>query len=212
MELLGGVLALLFTLGILSYVVLGNQPLFRTSVAVWVGIASGYGAAVVLREFLLPALRATLNGQGNGWLPWLLGLLLLFYATRWRSPARWTLGLLLGIGAAVLLAGALFGTLFPQVVATWREWAGLSLQLSFVQGITAWFLVLTVVSAFYLGNPQNLPSVLNWPLRGMQTLGWVVVIVTLAVLSARVYQAALFALLDRLVFLWDFMRILLQGM
>ncbi len=210
-QLLGWGAALFFTLGLLSYVFLGNQPLFRLSVALFVGSAAGYLAAAVLREFLIPSVRAAMAGEGSGWLPFFLGLLLLFYATRWRGPARLALGLMLGVAAATLLAGALLGTLFPQIQATWREWAAGASTLSPLQGMLVWFLLLAALSALHLGRTQGWPTLVRLPFRGLQLVGSLVITITLAVLLARVYQSALFALVDRLQFLVDLVFILIAG-
>lgn len=211
-ELVGLGVALFLTMGILSYVLFGNHELFRIAAAVFAGGVAGYLGAVVTRAFLIPRLGQFIGRpQWALLLPWVLALLLLLRGTRLRGISNLVLALLVGVAGATLIAGAVLGTLFPQVVATWREWAGLSIQLSWAQGMATWALVMTVLMAFFFGRTETWPRVARWGMDAGRTLGKAVVVITLGVLFARVYQAALLALIDRLAFIWNAVRTFLLG-
>ncbi len=212
-ELLGLGAALFLTLSILSYVLFGNHELFRVAVAIFIGGVAGYLGAVVTRTFLIPRLFQPLVAQH--WallLPLLFGFFLFLRGTRFSTLANLVLAMLVGVSGATLVAGAVLGTLFPQIVATWREWSGMSLHLTGGQSLAAWFLVIVVLMAFSFGRRDRWPRPLQWSLGGLQNLGRAVVVVTLGVLFARVYQAALFALIERLAFVWNAVQTFLLGL
>ncbi len=209
---LGLAVALVMTLGILSYIFFGNYELFRAVVAVFVGALAGYAAAVVMRSFLIPRLVQPL--MVRHWvvaLPLLLGLLLLLRGTRFGHLATPVLAFLVGVSAAVLLAGAVLGTLFPQVLATWKEWSGLGQWLTPNQGVLGWVIVMAVVASFYFGAEERAGRALRPALRVVRFAGRLAVVISLAVLFVRVYQSALFALVERVFFLWETLRTLLLG-
>ena len=54
-NLVTGLISFLFTLLIFSYV-LGDNPLFRIAVYIFVGVSSGYIAAVALWQVIMPRL------------------------------------------------------------------------------------------------------------------------------------------------------------
>jgi hypothetical protein len=123
-DLFGGLLAWLLTLMVLSFLIKDN-PLFRVATYVFVGVASGYAGAIAWHNVLEPALIDPVVTRGPGALldvtlivPWVLVLLLLFKL----SPATSRLGsistaLLVGVGAGVVVGGAITGTLIPQSLA-----------------------------------------------------------------------------------------------
>jgi hypothetical protein len=123
-DLFGGLLAWVLTLMVLSFLIRDN-PLFRVATYLFVGVASGYAGAIAWHNVLEPALIDPVITRGPGALldvtlivPWVLILLLLFKL----SPATSRLGsvstaLLVGVGAGVVVGGAITGTLIPQSVA-----------------------------------------------------------------------------------------------
>jgi hypothetical protein len=117
-------LAWVLTLMVLSFVIRDN-PLFRIATYIFVGVASGYAGSIAWHNVLEPALVDPVLNRGFGALldvtliiPWVLLLLLLFKL----SPATSRLGsvstaLLVGVGAGVVVGGAITGTLIPQSAA-----------------------------------------------------------------------------------------------
>ncbi len=211
-ELAGLVVALVMTVGVLSYALFGNHELFRGVAAVFVGVTAGYAAAVVMRTFVIPRLiQPFLVRHWVVVVPLVLGLLLLLRGTRFGGLATPVLAFLVGVAAATLLVGVVLGTLFPQVLATWKEWSGFRVWLTPAQGMLSWLFVIAVLVAFHFGRHEDWPRALQYPFRGLRIVGRFVVVVTLAVLFLRVYQSALLALAERVLFLWEALRFLLLG-
>jgi hypothetical protein len=126
-DLIGSVIAGLLTIMVLSYLV-GDNPLFRIATHLFIGVAGGYAGAIAWHNVLWPGLVDPLvSGDllSNSvaaialtGVPWVLVLLLLFKI----SPATARIGslpvaLLVGVGAAVVVGGAITGTLIPQALA-----------------------------------------------------------------------------------------------
>jgi hypothetical protein len=213
-DLLGSVAALLITIMILSYLI-GDNPAFRVAVNLFVGVAAGYVAAVAWWQVLLPRLfvpllsgsdvsRATLA------VPMLLSGLLLMKAwpplSRLGSPS---LGLLVGVAAAVAVGGAIQGTLVPQLTATLD---GMDLRRSAAPAelVSGAFIMLgliaTLVYFHFSAGPRKDGSVGRPPLVELiARFGGVFIAITLGMLFAGVYSAALVALVERLHFIWSFL-------
>jgi hypothetical protein len=141
--------------------------------------------------------------------PLLLGGLLLMKAwpplTRLGMPA---MGLLVGVGAAVALGGAVNGTLLPQMNATIL---GFSPQrfTSAESLIDALFIlagVVTMLVYFHFGAHVTADgSLRRFRLIELTAfVGSIFVAITLGVLFAGVYSAALTAMIERLHFLGTF--------
>ncbi len=106
---------------------LGDNPAFRIAEHLFVGIAVGYAVLVSWFEVVQPALLGAVAPQSPGLavVPLVLCLLLVTkLRPAWSSIGNIAVAFLLGVGAALAVGGALFGTLWPQVSAT----AGLSLD------------------------------------------------------------------------------------
>jgi hypothetical protein len=125
LELLPMIIGLLLTLFVFSYV-LGDNWLYRLAVHLLVGVSAGYAAVVVTFELLVPLFlnwpRLVFNAPVQGALltvPVFFGLwFVLARATpRTARVGNAALAVLVGIGAAVALLGALLGTLLPQLLA-----------------------------------------------------------------------------------------------
>ncbi|MCA9979480.1 MAG: hypothetical protein KDD89_01550 [Anaerolineales bacterium] len=124
-DLIGLALGLLLTLFVFSYV-LGDNWLYRLAVHLLVGVSAGYAAVVVTFDLLVPLflnwprmlVTAPLQG-GLLTVPVVLGLaFVLARATpRTARVGNLALAVLVGIGAAVALVGALVGTLLPQLLS-----------------------------------------------------------------------------------------------
>jgi hypothetical protein len=119
----GPVLAFVLTLMVFSYL-LGDNPLFRVAQHLLVGLALGFAWIVAWHTIFLPRVLALV---GQDWqeaalytvIPLVLGALLLLKGRGSGSRlSSLPLAYLFGVGAALALAGAIFGTLIPQVRAT----------------------------------------------------------------------------------------------
>lgn len=202
-EWIVGLVSFLLTLMVFSYLWKDNA-LFRVAVYLFVGVSAGYVGAVACRQVLLPRLiLPLLNGDILAVFPLLLGLALLGkLSQRTAALGNPSLALMVGVGAAVAVGGAVLGTLIPQVQATIDNF-DLDLTRSVSEQIldASTFLVGTVTTLVYFHygarpgphGPQRsrLVAVLGW-------VGQVFVAITFGVIFAGVYAAALTALIERL--------------
>lgn len=125
-ETLGTVLAAALTVMVLSYI-LGDNALFRAASYLFVGVASGYAASVAWQQVLQPRLvepivRLDLS-PGRNFLADVavpIGLVALLALRLVPGPGRLgglSVALLIGVGAATVVGGAITGTLVPQTRA-----------------------------------------------------------------------------------------------
>jgi len=229
LDLLSGFLSFLFTILILSYLI-GDNPLFRVAVYLFVGIASGYVAAVIWWQVLRPRmidplasalLSGSLTEQVIALVP-LLGfaLILMKVSPRLAGIAGIVMAFLVGAGAAVVIAGAVIGTLIPQIEATInlfdpRLAAARNINIMEALGNGAIVLagVVTTLVYFHFGaRPQPDGSMRRFGL--IEIIAWVGRIfigITLGVIFAGVYAAALTALIERISSLIEFINMLIAA-
>jgi hypothetical protein len=203
------------TLLVFSYL-LGENPVFRVVSYIFVGVAAGYIAVVVIYQVLLPRLVWPMINGGSSerllvLIPLLLSALLLAKMSARLSPlGNIPMAFLVGVGAAVIIGGAVLGTLIGQVRASIHLFdpaVANTLQqspaLRIFEGLV--FLVGTVSSLMYFqfsintqpGLPPKNPAWLDI----VQKIGKVFIAITLGALFAGVYAAATAALIDRLDFI-----------
>jgi hypothetical protein len=131
---IGQILAAVLTLMVFSYL-LGNNPLYRLAQHIFVGVSIGYATLLLLGNILVPQLMAFSSQTGSlgGWLsglPIVLGLVLLFRLARPASTdgrlrvpvvlGTITLNIAISTVAALVIGGALKGTLVPQMADSMR--------------------------------------------------------------------------------------------
>src|SRR3972149_3329975 len=124
LETAGTIASALLTLMVLSYL-FGDNFLFRIAVHLFVGVAAGYAGALALRTVLYPRLVLPVLNDGFSAVTvifvvsWILVVLLAFKA--WPATASMgslPMALLVGVGAALVVGGAITGTLVPLALAT----------------------------------------------------------------------------------------------
>ncbi len=123
-DFVGTLAAALLTVMVLSYLIRDN-PLFRVATYVFVGVAAGYAGALAWHSVLKPGLVTPLLNRGLTGLadplvvvPWVLVLLLLLkLSPETSSYGTLPLALMVGVGAATVVGGAVTGTLLPQSLA-----------------------------------------------------------------------------------------------
>jgi hypothetical protein len=130
-EAAGLVVGAVLTLLIFSYL-LGDNPLYRLALHIFVGALVGYSLGMVLRDVFLGMVLAQLLTNPLGVVvPLVLGILLLFKGfPRQAYAGNFSVAYLVGVGTAVALSGALLGTLVPQIGATGRALSPASLAAS----------------------------------------------------------------------------------
>jgi len=121
LDIAGLVLGAVLTLLIFSYL-LGDNPLYRLALHLFIGALVGYSFGVVLREVLLKLALGQLQSNPILLVPLVMGLWLFFFKMipRLAYIGNFVIAYLIGVGAAVALSGALLGTIVPQVGATGR--------------------------------------------------------------------------------------------
>lgn len=124
---IGAALAGLLTLFVLSYLLFGNNPLYRMAASFFVGLTAGYAVVVALFNVIWPqVVQPVLQAPTNpNWgrtifavIAFLLAMGLIFkmFASTTR-PASCVTALLVGVGVAVAIGGTVLGTLLPQISA-----------------------------------------------------------------------------------------------
>jgi hypothetical protein len=221
-DLISGVLSFFFTILILSYLI-GDNPLFRIAVYIFVGVASGYVAVViwwqvVVPRLLAPSVEAVLTGSLVDKFVMLVPLLgsafiLMKISPRLAGIARIAMAFLVGAGAAVIIAGALIGTLLPQVEATinfFDRGAAAARNIDFLEvagnGVIILAGAVTSLIYFHFGARPKADSSMH-RLGLIEILAWVGRIfigITLGAVFAGVYAAALTALIERISSLVNF--------
>jgi len=215
-DLLAALIGFLLTLMILSYLI-GDNPAFRLAIYLFIGVSAGYAAAVTWNQVLLPRLfRPLLTGGGNYLsllIPLGLGVLLLTrLSVRFSSLSDLPLAMLLGVGAATAVGGALFGTLFPQTGAVLNAFDLDSADSAFGSWISvfaeAFLMLLGTVSTllYFQFSARSTPS---GPRRGkivdfLGAIGQGFIAITFGVLFAGVLLSAMTALIERLNFIVTF--------
>lgn len=226
-NLITGVISFLFTLLVFSYV-LGDNPLFRIAVYIFVGVSSGYIAAiswwqVIMPRLIYPLMSATASGSmlnlGLVLVLFLAAILILMKASpSLTGMGRIVMAFLVGVGAAVTLAGALMGTLIPQVLGTINAFDTTSASGNiglFIEIITNGVIILagTVLTLAYFhfgARPKADGSMRRLGL--IEVLSWggrVFIGIALGAVFAGVYSAALTALIERISSLINFITGLL---
>lgn len=212
-DLIAGVIAFLFTLMILSYLI-GDNPLFRVAIYIFIGVSAGYVAVVAFWQVLwpdliLPLIRGASAQRAILLVPLVLSGLLLMKA--WPSLSRLgtpAMGLLVGVGSAVALGGAVIGTIIPQVNATISGFSPskfTSLEAPFDALVILTGVIATLVYFHFGARATADGSVRRFQVIEVTALvGSIFVAMALGMLFAGVYSAALTALVSRLYFLGSF--------
>lgn len=209
-ELISAVVGFLLTLMIFSYLI-GDNPLFRFAIYLFIGVSSGYAATVIVYYVLLPKLYQ-LPTNVLLFVPLILGVTLLAkLSPRISWIGNFAMAMLVGVGAAAALGGALLGTLIPQAQASVDAFdlqSSASPALKFIEGIVMLGGTVLTLAAFQFGAkraPDGTPKrniILEW----VAWFGRLFIAITFGVLFAGVYMAALTAMIERLSSLINFIR------
>jgi len=231
-DTIGTLVAALLTIMVMSYLI-GDNLFFRLATYLFIGVAAGYAGTIAWHNVLRPGLVDPLLHDGFATLfepstivtlliPWVLIVMLLFKL----SPATSRIGtlpiaLLVGVGAAVVVGGAVTGTLIPQSYAA-METLDPSVQapLTGETGAERLFNILVVLLGtistllYFRFSAKRMPS--GKPdrsklLEGFAYLGRLFISVTFGVMYAGALIATLVILTERIQFLWDVVSIFLKG-
>lgn len=219
-EVISAIIGLVLTLMVFSYLI-GDNPLFRFAVYIFIGSASGYAAAVVWHYVLTPKLFEPLTDPSQLLLlivPLILSISLLAkFSPRISWIGNFAMAVLVGVGAATAIGGALIGTLIPQSVAAmdglnFRAASGSSGAIyKVVEGSV--MLAGTVLTLAYFQFSAKRTSdgkvKRNAIVEILAFLGRIFIAITFGVLFAGVYMSALTAMIERLSSIIIFLKSLL---
>lgn len=226
-DLIPAGISFLVTVLILSYL-FGDNPLFRATVYVFVGAATGYVAAVAWNEVINPSLVQPIwtgaifadPKQVALIIPLLGSALLLFKVSpRLSHLGQLPIAYLVGVGAAVTIGGAVMGTLLPQISATFTGFDlssganGADTAFKLLNGIVVLVGVVGTLIYSHFGATQKADGTVqrNILVNIMSWVGRVYIAVTFGVLFAGVYMAALTALIERMDSIRGFFNLLMQS-
>lgn len=218
MDLAGTIVGFILTLLIFSYLI-GDNPLFRIAVYLFVGITAGLAAVVAWTNVLRPQLLDPLISGSQperllALFPLALSVLLLLKISRrtatWGSAAS---AYLVGIGAATAVGGAILGTLFTQVGALINLFDRQALTGGLGVLLESLVIFAGALAAFLSFNftvrekaqPAGGPA---W-MQGVAVTGKVFIVIALGSLFAGVFTASLAAFVERWQFLGRFVLDLL---
>ena len=214
-ELISGLIGFVLTLLIFSYLI-GDNPLFRSAIYIFIGVSSGYAAVVVWHYVLMPKLFLPLASADSNQLVFLVIPLVLSVSLLAKLSPRiswigsFAMALLVGVGAATALSGAVIGTLIPQSRAAMDAFVTPSF-FGLIEGVV--MLAGTVLTLIYFQfSAKRAPDGSIKRNVMIEVLAWggrVFIAITFGVLFAGVYMAALTAMLERLSSIIHFVRSLL---
>ncbi|HEX9331547.1 MAG TPA: hypothetical protein VF896_06650 [Anaerolineales bacterium] len=217
-EIISAFIGLILTLMIFSYLI-GDNPLFRIAVYLFVGVSSGYAATVVVYDVLLPKLSLFQTNDVNqlilAIIPLLFGVSLLAkLSPRISWIGNFAMAVLVGVGAATAIGGALLGTLTPQFRASIEAFdvrslgSGLQVVSKLFEGVVMLGGTVFTLASFHFsagrtadGTPKR-----NSVIEGIAWVGRIFIAITFGVLFAGVYMAALTAMIERLSSVINFIR------
>lgn len=244
LETLGTLLAAILTVMVLSYIV-GDNAFFRIATYLFVGVASGYAAAVAWQLVLQPRLIAPLLnltsaplGAGSFLTGVIVPIGLVALLALRLVPGAGRLGglpvaLLIGVGAAAVVGGAVTGTLVPQTMAAMESFSPFAVAPQTGEtGVERMVNVLLVLvgtigtlAYFRFGvrkgeehSPRYGWRLVRTPLGSISLpwpvfpfLGEVFIFIAFGVMFAGALSATLLYLTERLQFLASALQTLLSG-
>jgi len=212
-DLIGAFLGFTFTLIIFSYA-WGDNPFFKIAIHIFVGVAAGYATIITINNVILPHLISPLlSGNRSELILAVIYLIPCAMILTKISPVLSKIGnpamaILVGIGAAAAVGGAITGTVFPQVSASINAYENPKI----VNAAIILIGTLSTLIYFHFGVEKDSGKGLNSG-QVIQGIGWVgqaFIAITFSTLFAGVYFAALTALIERISYIWDFVRSFLE--
>lgn len=215
-ELVWGVVGLLLTVMVLSYLIRDNF-LFRLAAYLFVGVTAGFLAVLTINQILwpylvLPLLSGSTYQQLWVLIPLILSILLILSQFQKLTGAgRIPLAFLAGLTAAIVIGGAVFGTIIPQARAVvvgfdptgWYAGPGRPWMRIMEAGLML-IGVIGTLSYFHFGRRSNeahgsgshsRPRILE----ALSKVGQVFIGIALGAVFAGVFSSALLAMIDRVM-------------
>lgn len=214
MEAIGIFVAALLTLMVFSYII-GDNVVFKLASHIFVGVAIGYAIIVVWHQVLYPSLSWENLGKG---LPALILFILLILKIRPTQGSvtnilgSLALAFVLGVGAALAIGGALFGTLLPQasslvnISVNPNHYPDTENEMGLVLWLNNIIIILGAVGTFFyftfvVRAEGFLGGLREGFVRFWAGMGRLMIIFTLGALFANTVSARVAVLVSRLQFL-----------
>jgi hypothetical protein len=214
-ELISALVGLILTLMVFSYLI-GDNPLFRIAVYLFIGVASGYAATIVWHYVLVPKLfQSLLTLNPLAIVPLAFGVSLLAkLSPRTAWIGSFAMAVLVGVGAAAAVGGALIGTLLPQAQAAIDGFdilsagSGLEAASRLFEGVIMLGGTVFTLASFHFSAGRAVDGVpkRNRIIEGIAWVGRIFIAITFGALFAGVYMSALTAMIERLSFVLNFIR------
>jgi len=221
-DYLGTIFAFGLTIAIFTYL-LGDNPVYRVAIHIFVGAAAGYAAVIVFFNILYPQFIAPLLPPAfpiqsfsiealvvNLIIPLVLGVFLLMKA----APSTRRLGglataFLIGVGVAVAIGGAVTGTILPQTGATFLsllpkdKLGAFDLEKSF-DSLIIIVGTLATLGFFYYGARAKPGGVVERSVfvKPVALIGQIFIGITFGVMYAGALAASLAFFAERVSALW----------
>lgn len=219
---IGVIVGAILTLFILSYLI-GDNVLYRLATHVLIGVGAAYVTVTVIADVLWPRLVKPILERSSAQpidvlvagVGLILGVMLLFKARpRWAAVGNVPVGYLVGVGAAVALGGAVFGTLGPQTAATALPPDGLpgglfkgpnaNVYINAALNFIIMFGTVTTLLSFSFFRAAR-----RGVLSGLSSIGRFFLALALGATFALVYVASVTVLIDRVQAISDAVNILI---
>jgi len=214
-DLIWTIVAFVLTLMIFSYL-FGDNLMFRIATYLFVGVSAGYVATMLIYQVILP--RLVWPAIKGDFLTVLVPLILSLFLVaklfpRFSSLGNIPMGYVVGVAAAVIIGGAVLGTLFGQGQASINMFS-LSAPIVTPDGMlqvlgAAFILIGTVCTLAYFNfgavsrpgvgasePPHRAPVV-----ELLARIGQIFIAITLGALFAGIFAASITALIERLDFI-----------
>lgn len=211
MEFLWTIAAFVLTLMVLSYLI-GDNLLFRLAAYIFVGVAAGFAAVLVIYQVILPRMVWPLIYGTNeerllAIVPTILGVLLLFKLSKHlRRLGNVSMAYIVGAGAAIIIGGAVVGTIIGQgsaAISTLQFSPGAGYIGRAGESIIILVGTLSSLACFHFGTRAGVtqPANRSGVVQALTNVGQVFISITLGAVYAGVLLAALSALVDRILFI-----------
>jgi hypothetical protein len=213
---IGAFLGFVLTLLVFSYLI-GDNPLFRITLHIFIGVSAGFAAVVAIYNVILPQLLEPIFiKQILAILPLILaGLLVTKISHRFAFIGNLPMSYLVGVSAAVAIGGAVTGTLIPQLLASMNlldvqasQVFDANVGLRLLNGVI--ILIGTLASLAYfqfgtLSGSSQRNQFQSW-IEGIGKIGQIFIAIMFGFLFAGIFSAALTALIGRVITSLDFLR------
>ncbi len=220
-DLIGMLVAFVLTVLVLLYA-FGDNALFRLAIYIFIGVAAGYVGAIAFKDVLWPRLTSLSQTEMLIVILWiaLLAMKLTPKTAKLGNPAA---AVLVGVGAAIAIGGAIQGTLIPQITSAGDYFAPTVMQQArqlgdfgkvlglIFQGLLVMLGTIATLIHFHFST-KHVPNQIPTRPRAIEIIskiGQVFIAIAFGVIFAGVYNAALSALVERMVFIVSVIRSLL---